>query len=773
MRCVFSLALAAEPIAAAHAAAPASIDLPADSLARSIERLAAQTGVSIGAPGPLPPLTVPAIHRARSVGAALDRLLRGTGYHAVQVSPRAYRIEALPVAQPARPSRPAPVDLGRLEPEIIITARKRVEALSQAPATVRVVDARHLQSAMGVPGTADAADQDAALTVAQLGSGASRLFLRGIGDAPLNGFNQASVAVLFDDARLTYDAPDPDFALVDVDRIEILEGPQGPLYGTGALGGIVKIEPNKPDLSHTSGLVRAGGAALDDSGLSNFQSGFVNLPLATDRLGLRMVAYRALDAGWIDNAGSRHNANSELLVGGRVAVRWRPAVDWTVDLASAIQSRETRDSQYVDGDLGPLNRPARLREPRDSDIKLASLSIEGPLGALRLTSQTAISHQELVTSFDATPLAPVLGTVGATRVRDDRRYSVFDQEIRLSNDSDGPIAWLGGLSVLKASSNGRITASDALTSVPMLRLDRSILETAAFGEITARLTRALSASAGARLFYNDVEEEGATNSGSGMKARGVVRPSASADLNWTPRPGRQFYLRVATAYRPGGLNVVPEAVPRTYAADHLVTAEAGTRLLVAGGVALDVTAFASRWRHVQADELLSNGLVATQNVGNGENLGVDGELRWAIQPGSSIDVSFLAQTARLDSTADSPIEVDDRRLPVVPHLAIRAHYSRKFQIGAVSGEVRAGAHYTGATHLSFDPLLDRRTGGFLTFDAGLDLATGPWSLAITGENLGNSTEDSFAFGNPYRILFAPQRTPLRPRAIGFQITRKF
>ena len=102
-----------------------------------------------------------------------------------------------------------------------------------------------------------------------------------------------------------------------------------------------------------------------------------------------------------------------------------------------------------------------------------------------------------------------------------------------------------------------------------------------YGDLTAPLTRTLSASGGARVFYNDVEEEGATNGGSGMKGHGVVRLSASADLNWAPRPGRQIFLRVATAYRPGGLNVVREASPRTYSADHLVSAEAGSRLLLA------------------------------------------------------------------------------------------------------------------------------------------------------------------------------------------------
>src|SRR5205085_4135730 len=199
------------------------------------------------------------------------------------------------------------------------------------------------------------------------------------------------------------------------------------------------------------------------------------------------------------------------------ALRWKPYSQWTVDLTSAAQSRNARDSQYVDGNLGALDRPARLLEPRDIDLKLGAMSVSGPIGALRVTSVTSISGQELVTTYDATPLASVLGTAGTTRVRDHRKYSVFDQEVRLSNDATDAISWLGGISVLKAATNGHITASDAQSSVPLLRFDRSVFEAAVYGDLTTPLTRTLSASGGARVFYNDVEEEGASKGGSGMK----------------------------------------------------------------------------------------------------------------------------------------------------------------------------------------------------------------------------------------------------------------
>ncbi len=367
-----------------------------------------------------------------------------------------------------------------------------------------------------------------------------------------------------------------------------------------------------------------------------------------------MVAYRASAAGWIDNVGGRSDSNRETLVGGRLALRWKPDPNWTVDLATSGQFRTVRDSQYVDGDTGDLKRPARMLEPRDTDARLGSLSISGAIGGLQLTSVTGISTQELVAHHDATPLAAELGTSGTTEVRDDRKYTLLDQEIRLSSGSHRALSWLGGISLIKASTNGKITASDAQRSVPLLRFRRSIFEAAAFGEASMPLTRSLSVSSGARIFYNDVEDERSSSGESDVRGRGVLRLSGSMALNWNPASDRQFFLHIATAYRPGGLNLVPQATPRTYLADHLVSIEGGSRVSLQNSIKLDLTVFASRWRHVQADELLPNGLVGTRNVGDGLNFGAEGDVRWTFAPSTSLNLSFLTQSARLESTSGSP-----------------------------------------------------------------------------------------------------------------------
>ena len=247
--------------------------------------------------------------------------------------------------------------------------------------------------------------------------------------------------------------------------------------------------------------------------------------------------------------------------------------------------------------------------------------------------------------------------------------------------------------------------------------------------------------------------------------------AGSVSLSWTPARDRTFFLRAATAYRPGGTNVPTDATQRRYDADELASVEAGTRVRLGRAWSIDATAFAARWQHVQADELLANGLIATRNAGNALSVGVEADVTWSPLAQTSLRAGLLVQSARLEGAGNGGIE--DPRLPAVPHLSLRLRGSHGFRIGRWNGTVESGLQYVGATHMSFDPTLDRRTAGRLLFDAALRLDDGAWSFGLSGHNLANSTADTFAFGNPYRVRDVPQRTPLRPRTIGVSIGRRF
>lgn len=749
-----------------------SINIPAGPLSGSIRSLSDQTGVSVGFAGPMPSIVTRSVRRAASAAEALRQMLEGSGYRAVATGPSSFRIERVPTPRRAQPSvTPAPHP-NPTEPDIVVTARKRSELLSTLPATDHVVRPDRLQAASGIPGSEAIGREIPSVSMSSMGAGRNRLFLRGIGDGPLNGFNQGSVALLLDEARLNYDAPDPDWALVDIGQVEIVEGPQGPLYGTGALGGIVKVSTNRPDLSHSSLRVVASLSDTEDSGVSNSQSVVLNAPVLQGRLGVRAAVYREQLDGWIDNIGSASNANRERLAGGRLALRWSPAERWTVDLAGAIQNRRTRDSQYVDGNRGALERPDRLREPRDLDAKLAMMTVKGPVGGLELASITSLSRQEAVASYDATPLAPALGTIGNTLVEDDRHYRLFDQEVRIANARGHRLEWLAGTSLIQASTDAQIVARDSVRTQPLLTLKRTVTEAALFGEASIAITPELRLGGGARIFSDNIDDEG--QEGQSVRKRGLrnIRASGDASLSWTPAAHTTLFLRGATAYRPGGINAEPAASQPAYEADELASLELGVRHQLLRTLSLDATLYAARWQHVQADELLANGLVATRNAGNALNLGLEGDVRWSPGPGFVLSGGFIVQSARLE-TSGRASGIDDPRLPAVPQAAVRLKADHGFRLGRWDGRAGFGLRYSGATHLSFDPVFDRRTGGHLTIDASLTLSRNGWALGLAGDNLTNSTADVFAFGNPYRVRAEPQRTPARPRTVGITLSRNF
>lgn len=750
-----------------------SINIPAGPIAQSLRLLSIQTGASVGFSGPLPQIDTRPVKGAASAGQALRQMLKGTGYRATATGAFAFRIVPIsPVAGVNRSVILSRVPQSRPEPEIVVTALKRPEPLSTLPGTVHVIQRQQLSSAGGIAGSDELEREVPALSLTSMGPGRNRIFLRGIGDGPLNGFNQGSVAILLDEARLNYDAPDPDWALIDIRQVEVLEGPQGPLYGTGALGGIVKISTNRPELSHFSGMVRASLAVSEDGDLSNSQSAVVNVPLVTDKLALRAVAYRQVQAGWIENVAGSNDSNREALSGARVGIRWLPSDRWTVDLTGALQNRRTRDSQYVDGNLGPLRRSNRSPEPRDLDARLAMLTVKGPIGGFDFTAISSFSRHQAVATYDATPLAARLGTSGTTIVGDERDYRVFDQEVRVANKQHERFEWLAGASLINATTNALTAATDVNRTVSLLAVKRSILEGALFAQASYSISPNLSLGAGARIFSTHVDDDGTDANARSVRSMHSIKSAGDITLTWKPAPWATVFFRGATAYRPGGTNVEPDAAQATYQADDLAGAELGSRIQFSRTLSFAATVFAAKWRHVQADELLSNGLVATTNAGNGSNFGGEADLRWSLGSNFGLSAGMLAQSAMLD-TSGTFVGIEDRRLPAVPQMALHLQADHRFQVAKWDGQASIGFRYWGATHLSFDPALDHRTPRRATVDASLRISRQCWTMSLVGENLANSHADTFAFGNPFRIGFEPQRTPTRPRTMGLSIARSF
>ena len=241
--------VAADP---ALAAPRLIIDLPATTLGDAVIRLAQTANVTIGMPDPsLVHLPTRPLRGHMSVAQALERLLQGLPAKAERVDTAGWRILAAPRARPAVRTVMAPeaVELSPGEADIIVTGSKTGTRFDRYAGTASVLGGGDFTLGEQGRGSDALVERLPTFASTHLGSGRNKLFIRGVADSSFNGPSQAVVGEYLGEVRLNYNAPDPDISLYDVRAVEVIEGPQGTLYGAGALGGVVRIVPEPVDLS--------------------------------------------------------------------------------------------------------------------------------------------------------------------------------------------------------------------------------------------------------------------------------------------------------------------------------------------------------------------------------------------------------------------------------------------------------------------------------------------------------------------------------------------
>ncbi|WP_313807427.1 TonB-dependent receptor domain-containing protein [Sphingobium sp.] len=750
-----------------------SFDLPAGPLAASLARFSEITGLSVGYPGALPMVTARPIKGTMSAEKALHKLLDGTRLRAVKLAPHLYRLEVAPQSGRSRAVAARNAAPAGASADIVVTGQKRELALDEVPLSVSILPIEALRSSPRPLDSKDVGLRVEGLATTNLGPGRNRQFIRGVADSPFLGQSQSTVAVQVDDARVTFNAPDPDLRLIDVEQVEILKGPQGPLYGSGALGGIYHIVTRRPDLDGVSAWGRLSASAVEHGGTGAGGEAVVNLPLIEDRLAVRAVAYRLTDGGWIDNAASGKDSNSTRTQGLRVGLKWQPSQDWSVDLGYTAQDIATRDSQYVLSAGEGLIRPGRLAEPTDNDFEMFHATVAGRLGGLELLSVTSHVGNAVGYALDASDVADDFGLSGTVRFDDDRHYSLFNQEIRLSSGKGSP--WVAGASFLRAAvrNRGTLTATDG-SSQTVEQTHRVVMEAALFGEVTIPLWARLDTTLGARIYQSRAEDESdEAERRHSAEAKGMLILSPSLALSYRLQGGGLVYLRYARAMRPGGLAPTGMTTSGRFDADELGSFDLGMRRSLLGGhLKLSGSAYYTDWHDIQSDYLLADGLVSTRNAGRARIIGMEVAADWQMGGGYTLTLGGAAQDARLTHSA-AGIELSDRHLPIAPDVTGRASLSRRYTLGRWSGQSAIQANYIGHARLSFDDDLDRSMRPYATVALNSMLERDGWTAAFQIDNLFDVRGDSFAFGNPFSIRTAQQYTPLRPRAVTISLARQW
>jgi len=432
--------------------------------------------------------------------------------------------------------------------EIIVTATRRATTVQDVPINIAAVDAQRIEE----QGFSEIADVLAFIpginVVDQGGRNGNELIVRGLNAEPLGqgGGNDigGTVATYLGEIPLALD-----LNLNDLQRVEVLLGPQGTLYGAGTLGGAIRYIPNKPDTEEALFEVRGdvydineGSGTSTDFGLTFNQplsdtvairgsfdrlddKGFIDYPFVVQQIG---VSEPDSAPGDTSNFNPTADANSQETDSGRIAIRWQPSDAFDATLTYYFQDEDNagRTNSGARG-VFPTPRfasPSRVLEPNEEENRLLALEITANLGFAELTSATGVATYEEVGQRDQTDLLISLEYSYETFptftafTREEEEEDTFNQEVRLVSTSSGPVSWIVGGFYNKfetVASSSEFTPGFAEFS-GFNRPDNleffsaqstEIEESAIFGEIAYQITDQWQITIGGRFYEYDIQTQ--------------------------------------------------------------------------------------------------------------------------------------------------------------------------------------------------------------------------------------------------------------------------
>lgn len=704
---------------------------------------------------------------------------------------------------------------------VVVTAQKRTENVQLVPASISVLKGSDLER-MHATSLSDYVSYVPGLNLASQGApGLNTLTLQGIpplgsasevgiyvGDVPIGSSNsfQAGAALTLD--LMPY----------DLDRVEVLRGPQGTLYGASTMGGLLKYVLASPDPGRFFGRAGAGVFSVRDAGSAGFGlRGMVNLPILDGRLALRASAYDQWTPGYIDSgvSGARHQ-NGTRQYGGRLAALWRPTTDLSVELSVLDQKVQARSvgavalnydaTQTLYGDLTNDNT---LPEPFRQEIQVYGATVKYDLHWAQLTSVSSWQRFSNNTDQDLTyyigPYLPLFGAAapGDSALIEHLNLRKFTQEVRLASPQDQTVEWLLGAFYTheEGSNNQAIFVYDStaallpgLNPFTVAQLPSIYREYAVFGDLTWHLTRRFDVTGGVRYARNDQNFQQ-------ISGGVLLDPTDPSTITTTPlfkssehvvtflaspryhiNANSILYFRIASGYQPGAPNVelpgIP--VPPQVNSSRLIDYEPGLKLtFLQNRVTADISAFYIDWKDIQLSVSTPDGAASyLANGGKARSEGFDFSATYLPVNGLALGLNAGYTDAHLTEPIASLSAASGARLPQVPRWSASATADYDFPLGSRwRGFVGGGYRYEGQewSEVEGDP-----TGvvvpGYRVIDLHAGLDTERVTVTLYAKNLNDAralqtptVRDTDILGLP----FDAKGAVLQPRTIGVNVDVSF
>ncbi len=702
--------------------------------------------------------------------------------------------------------------------EIIVTANKRSELLQEIPTSIRAFSGEELER-LG----ANAIEDYAAVTPGLQLTGvrnSTQVNMRGVTTGPVN-HDQSEIAetvgIYLDETPIAVQRFNPNLKLYDLERVEVLRGPQGTLYGAGSMAGAVRMITRKPDPSVFDASTSLSTNMVADGGMGYSFDGMVNVPLG-DTLALRAVGFYRHDAGYIDNEYTgKKDVNDLDASGGRVAMRWNASDALSFDAMVSYQDQKTGAAAYYAPEVGDLKSIIDGREPSHDKTTILSLTSTYQMGFADLT--VALSHLKKDFTYeldDGTFTNFVTGTrdgLGGVMVNHANQDDT-NLEVRLSSNADHKLEWTVGVFYQKAKNDyGQdftVPGVDAVAGFDSTdfganpdqlyysAIKHDDKQLALFGEVGIPITTALKLTIGGRYFDSTQDSTIDFRGIFAYPAIGVEKFHATEDgfnpkvnLSYQIGADHVIYAQAAKGFRLGGTNEpVPlpycqaslDAVgltnpPESYKSDSLWNYEIGAktqwldrRLTINGAI------YKIKWNDPQVTAQLPCGFNIFMNAGGLDIYG--GELEVAAQITRDL-------TARVNyGYVDSSLSED---MPFLnAHEGDTAPYTPKDTFSAVfdyQHPIRDGLDLLGALVYSYRSSINTKfnpnasqafeLGGFSTLNAKAGVAWEKWSVELYGDNLTNERGELNRFNNPFHLNPATDLTVIEPRTIGVRLDYKF